>query len=225
MNIFIVLFILLINIINIFAMYKLLGKDIGKKEKIIFIAVGVAVMYMLVSAVYWLSSIGMDQNAADAGRDFITFTFVPVNGLCVLTFLSSSYKKYKAGHLKPNILRNRCVVLVAVLVILLIVEFFYFKNIQNNALEMVRDNTTNNIKKNLTQENTQVNAQVNNENSNNTSIENQLENEMSINSEQTNTSSENVEEIENVTSTNAEIINSTTVDSSVNTTVENNVLQ
>ena len=54
---------------------------------------------------------------------------------------------------------------------------------------------------------------------------NQLENEMSINSEQTNTSSENVEEIENVTSTNAEIINSTTVDSSVNTTVENNVLQ
>lgn len=219
MNIFIVLFILLINIINIFAMYKLLGKDIGKKEKIIFIAVGVAVMYMLVSAVYWLSSIGMDQNAADAGRDFITFTFVPVNGLCVLTFLSSSYKKYKAGHLKPNILRNRCVVLVAVLVILLIVEFFYFKNIQNNALEMVRDNTTNNIEKNLTQENTQVNAQVNNENSNNTSIENQLENEMSINSEQTNTSSENV------TSTNAEIINSTTVDSSVNTTVENNVLQ
>lgn len=215
MNIFIVLFILLINIINIFAMYKLLGKDIGKKEKIIFIAVGVAVMYMLVSAVYWLSSIGMDQNAADAGRDFITFTFVPVNGLCVLTFLSSSYKKYKAGHLKPNILRNRCVVLVAVLVILLIVEFFYFKNIQNNALEMVRDNTTNNIEENLTQENTQVN----NENSNNTSIENQLENEMSINSEQTNTSSENV------TSTNAEIINSTTVDSSVNTTVENNVLQ
>ncbi len=221
MNIFIVLFILLINIINIFAMYKLLGKDIGKKEKIIFIAVGVAVMYMLVSAVYWLSSIGMDQNAADAGRDFITFTFVPVNGLCVLTFLSSSYKKYKAGHLKPNILRNRCVVLVAVLVILLIVEFFYFKNIQNNALEMVRDNTTNNIEENLTQENTQVN----NENSNNTSIENQLENEMSINSEQTNTSSENVEKIENVTSTNAEIINSTTVDSSVNTTVENNVLQ
>ena len=37
MNIFIVLFILLINIVNIFAMYKLLGNDIGKKEKVIFI--------------------------------------------------------------------------------------------------------------------------------------------------------------------------------------------
>lgn len=91
MNIFIILFILLINVINIFAIYKLLGKDIKNKEKIIFIAVGVAIMYMLVSVVYWLSSIGMDKNAADAGRDFITFTFVPVNGLCVLTFLSSSY--------------------------------------------------------------------------------------------------------------------------------------
>ena len=35
MNIFIILFILLINVINIFAIYKLLGKDIKNKEKII----------------------------------------------------------------------------------------------------------------------------------------------------------------------------------------------
>ena len=145
MNIFIILFILLINVINIFAIYKLLGKDIKNKEKIIFIAVGVAIMYMLVSVVYWLSSIGMDKNAADAGRDFITFTFVPVNGLCVLTFLSSSYKKFKEGRLKANILRNRCVVLVAVLIILLVIEFFYFKNIQNNALEILND-AKNNIR-------------------------------------------------------------------------------
>lgn len=143
MNIFIILFILLINVINIFAIYKLLGNGIGRKEKILFIMVGVAVMYMLVSAVYWFSSIGMDKNAADSGRDLITFTFVPVNGLCVLTFLSSSYKKFKEGSLKVDILRNRCVVLVAVLIILLIVEFFYFKNIQNNALEML-NNATNN---------------------------------------------------------------------------------
>ena len=34
MNIFIILFILLINVINIFAIYKLLGKDIKNKEKI-----------------------------------------------------------------------------------------------------------------------------------------------------------------------------------------------
>lgn len=220
MNIFIVLFILLINVVNIFAMYKLLGNDIGKKEKVIFIAVGVAVMYMIVSVVYWLSSIGMNEKAADAGRDFITFTFVPVNGLCVLTFLSSSYKKYKAGHLKANILRNRCVALIVLLIILLIIEFFYFKNIQNNALEMLNNNTVNTIEENLTQENTQGN----NEN-NNTSVENQLESGMSTNSEQSNTSIENTEEINNITSTNAEMINGATVDSSENTTVESNVLQ
>lgn len=171
MNIFIILFILLINVINIFAMYKLLGKDIGSKEKIIFIAVGVAIMYMLVSAVYWLSSIGMDQNAADAGRDFITFTFVPVNGLCVLTFLSSSYKKFKEGRLKANILRNRCIVLVAVLIILLVIEFFYFKNIQNNALEILNNaknnttnstNTTNIINNNLNDTTNMINNNLNN---------------------------------------------------------------
>lgn len=182
MNIFIILFILLINVINIFAIYKLLGKDIKNKEKIIFIAVGVAIMYILVSVVYWLSSIGMDKNAADAGRDFITFTFVPVNGLCVLTFLSSSYKKFKEGRLKANILRNRCLVLVAVLIILLVIEFFYFKNIQNNALEILNDaknNITNNTNtiNNSTNENDTLNNNINysNENSimdNNTNNEN-----------------------------------------------------
>lgn len=188
MNIFIILFILLINVINIFAMYKLLGKDMGSKEKVIFIAVGVAVMYMVVSAVYWLSSLGMNQNAADAGRDFITFTFVPVNSLCVLTFLSSSYKKYKAGKLKANILRNRCVLLIAILIILLVIEFFYFKSIQNNALEMLNSNLNNST-------NTTQNVVENNEANN------------SINNEQTN--SVNNEEANNLTNEETNMVNET----------------
>lgn len=182
MNIFIILFILLINIVNIFAIYKLLGKDIGNKEKVIFIAVGVAVMYMLVSVVYWLSSIGINQNAADVGRDFITFTFVPVNGLCVLTFLSSSYKKYKEGHLKTNILRNRCLVLAVVLIILLIIEFFYFKNIQNNALEMLNNNLNN-----------ATNTAQNTDQQNNILTNNAIENGQATNSLSGNQANETVE--------------------------------
>lgn len=197
MNIFIILFILLINVINIFAMYKLLGKDIGNKEKIIFIAVGVAVMYMLVSVVYWLSSLGMNQNAADAGRDFITFTFVPVNSLCVLTFLSTSYKKYKEGKLKITILRNRCALLIVVLIILLVIEFFYFKNIQNNALEMLNNNLNNatNTTQNVT-ENEQVNNSINNEQNNLNNEETNIVNETvtdNIEASNINTNNEYVE--------------------------------
>lgn len=225
MNIFIVLFILLINVVNIFAMYKLLGNDIGKKEKVIFIAVGVAVMYMIVSAVYWLSSIGMNEKAADAGRDFITFTFVPVNGLCVLTFLSSSYKKYKAGRLKANILRNRCVALIGVLIILLIVEFFYFKNIQNNALEMLNNNlnnetntmqteNNNTVENNVTESNNIVNNAVSNDTEANTTENSETDNNTELNGAQ-NGNANNTEEQNGSTIEDAEI------NSTANATVSN----
>lgn len=155
MNIFIVIFILILNIVNVFAMYKLLGENVEKKDKIIFIAVGVAIMYGLVSLVYFLSGIGIDEATSEAGRDLITFTFVPVNGLCTLTFFTSSYKKYKDGKLGIDKLRNRIIVLFVLLVILLIGEFFYFKNIQNNALEMLNNNLNN-------ETNSSVNATVSN---------------------------------------------------------------
>ena len=60
MVIFIYLCILLLNIVAIFMTYKFLGEDFEKKEKSIFLVVGIAIMYMIVSLVYWLSTRGID---------------------------------------------------------------------------------------------------------------------------------------------------------------------
>ena len=221
MNIGIVLFILLINIVNIFTIYKLLGKDLGSKEKIIFIAVGVAIMYMIVSGVYWLSGIGIDENATEAGRDFITFTFVPVNSLCVFTFFSVSYKSYKNGRIKSDILKNRTILLVAILFILLIIEFFYFKNIQNNALEILKNNTINKIvQENVTQENIEQNStETNNQVTGNTSEDNIINNSVVDNTVNNLTNSSAINSQEN------NLVENTSTNNTTNGIVENNVLQ
>ena len=136
----IILFILLLNIVSIVLMYYCLG-DLSKKEKLIYIAAGVAVMYGLTSFVYWISTKGIEMTqVSETGKDLITFLFVPINGIIILPLLAKSYYKYKMGSLQGNILRNRGIVLGVILVILLIVECSYFKTIQEQVVSLVEKN-------------------------------------------------------------------------------------
>ena len=139
MVIFIYLCILALNLAAIFMTYKFLGEDIEKKEKAIFIVIGIAIMYMTVSLTYWLSTKNIDLGVSkDVGKNFITFTFVPINSMLVLPFLAGSYKYLKESKLSTQKFRNRVILATVILVIALIVEFFYFKDIQNGILSIIQ---------------------------------------------------------------------------------------
>lgn len=138
MVIFIYLCILILNIVAVFMTYKMLGEEIEKKEKLIFIIVGVAIMYMSVSCVYWLSTHNIAEAVSEQGKNFIVFTFVPVNAIIALPFLASSYKYLKMGRLKKDKFKNRTILICAILLIVLIFEFFYFKDIQNGILNIIK---------------------------------------------------------------------------------------
>ncbi len=138
MILFIYLCILVLNVLAIFLTYRFLGENTEKKDKLIFIVVGVAVMYMLVTLVYWLSTknINLGEGASTA-KNLITFAFVPVNVIAVLPFLARSYYYSKMGKLQKDQLKNRIILLAVILLVVLIIEFFYFKNIQNGILNII----------------------------------------------------------------------------------------
>lgn len=136
---FIYIGILILNIVAILLTYKVLGKDMDKKSKGIFIAVGIAVIYLLVSFVYWLGTKDIDLGVnSETGKNLITFTFVPVNAIIMMPFLASSYRNWKDGMLKNEPFRNRCILMGFILLIVLIIEFFYFKDIQNGILSILQ---------------------------------------------------------------------------------------
>jgi len=140
MIIFIYACILALNLVAIFLTYHFLGKEMDKKSKGIFIVVGIAIIYMLVSFIYWISTKDIDLGTSGtAGKNLITFTFVPVNAIILLPFLANSYRQFQAGKLKSIPFRNRCIVLVIILVVLLVFEFFYFRDIQNGILNMLQN--------------------------------------------------------------------------------------
>lgn len=144
MIIFIYACILALNLVAIFLIYYFLGKEMDKKSKGIFIIVGIAIIYMLVSFIYWISTKDINLGTSGkTGQNLITFTFVPVNAIVILPFLANSYRQLKTGKLKSVPFRNRCIVLVVILFILLIIEFFYFKDIQNGILNMLQNAKNN----------------------------------------------------------------------------------
>ena len=70
-------------------------------------------------------------------KKLITFTFVPVNAIIIMPFLAVSFRDWKDSRLKSRPFRNRCILLGIILLIILIIEFFYFKDIQNGILSIL----------------------------------------------------------------------------------------
>ena len=168
----IILFILILNVVSILLMYKSLNNRTSK-EKLLFIVIGIAVMYILTSIVYWISTKNIEiTEVSDYGKDLIIFLFVPINGIIILPLLARSYCKYKDGGISSTILRNRGVVFGIILLILLIIECAYFENIQNQVVKMI----TSNNKVKLEQEVNLNAVETNNINTNESNlIPNQIE--------------------------------------------------
>jgi len=136
----ILFFTLLLNIVAIVLTYNCLSK-IDKKERIIVVAVGIAVVYAVTSFVYWLSTKDIAiKEVSELGGKIITFLFVPINSIIVLPLMAKSYNKYKTGRLASDKLRNRGIVLGVILLIVLIIECSYFKDIQNGVVKLIEEN-------------------------------------------------------------------------------------
>ena len=149
----IILFILILNVVSILLMYRCLVNS-DRKEKLIFIAAGTALMYILTSIVYWISTRGIEMTeVSQTGKDLIIFAFVPVNGIiiqkeiknkngtCRLAEFAKSFTKFKDRKISGTVLRNRGIVLGVVLLILLILECIYFKNIQEQVVNYITEQT------------------------------------------------------------------------------------
>lgn len=137
--IIIVLFILILNIVSILLMYRSLD-NMTQKEKLIYIAAGTVMMYLLTLIIYWISTRNIEiTDVSRTGKDLIIFLFVPINGILVLPLFARSYSKFRDNKLSSRVLRNRGVALCLILFIILIIECVYFENIQKQVENMISE--------------------------------------------------------------------------------------
>ena len=145
----IILFTLILNAVSILLMYKCLN-GIEKKERWIFVIIGTALMYVVTNITYWFGTknIQISEETLQLGKDLIIFLFVPINGILILPLFAKSYMKFKLGNMDFSILRNRGIVLLVILLIILIIEGIYFGNIQKQVLNIINQKN-NKIQENI----------------------------------------------------------------------------
>lgn len=135
MNILLMLVILVINLIAVTIIYQFIKKQ-SKKDKIIFIAISFAIIYILVSITYWISGIGMDKKVNAVAKDFITYIFVPINVIIFIPFVASKYNKLKIKKATSKEFAKTIIKVSVAILIALVIECFYFKSIKQNISDL-----------------------------------------------------------------------------------------
>ena len=153
-NLFILLFILVANIVSLLLIYHSFDKNIEKTKKLLYTMIAMGVVYIIVLIVYFFSSIGIDKNIATQAKQMIVFTFVPVNSIIVIPFLLRSFNKRKDKEITSEQLNKRAVVMFIIAVVLVVSEFFYFRNIEKGIGKIIeQQETTNNTINTSTEDN------------------------------------------------------------------------
>lgn len=171
-KLFILLFILVANIVSILLIYHSLDKNIEKTKRLLYTMIAMGVVYIIVLIVYFFSSIGIDKRIATQAKQTIVFTFVPVNSIIVIPFMLRSFNKRKDREITGEQLNKRAVVMFIIAVVIVVIEFFYFRNIEKGIGRIIEQqeaasNTVNTTVENLT---------VENKISNNAVVENSISN-------------------------------------------------
>ena len=88
--------------------------------------------------------------------------FVPVNVILFIPFIAFNYIKFKDKKIKQEDLFKKVFIIAIIAVIVLIGEYFYFKNIQNNV-KQISQNVEEKQNITITNEQTNTNNQLNEE--------------------------------------------------------------
>ncbi len=194
-NIYLTIAIAVANIIAIAITYQII-KKMPKRNKIIFLAISVAIMYILVSIVYWISGFGIEAKIHSALKNFVTYLFVPINVVLFVPYFALQYKKFIHKQLKVEQFSKKLSILVTILIVVLVVEYFYFVNIQKNVKniqENAQQTQSNEIQSNEVQNNENKNNEEQTSENQNSVVQNtDVKDDKKQNVEAQNTNSQKV---------------------------------
>lgn len=136
METIIIAFIVIINLAAILVIYKSLS-NVELKNRLILIAIGEIVMYVILFVVYGISSAGADSTIVNSSRQIILFTLLPINVVCIEFPLMLTLRKAQQGDIDNEKFKSRMLLCLIVCVVILIIEFMYIKDIQAGISNIV----------------------------------------------------------------------------------------
>ena len=125
----IIAFIVIMNLAAVLVIYRSLS-NIELKNKLILLAIGEIVMYVILFIVYGISSAGADELVANSSRQIILFTLLPINVVCIEFPLMLLFKKLQQGDIEKDSFNKRMIFCFFFCILILVLEFIYIISIQ-----------------------------------------------------------------------------------------------
>ncbi len=145
MNTALITFMVVINLASAFVIFKVLS-NIELKNKLILVAIGEIVMYVILFVVYGISSAGANETIVNSSRQIILFTLLPINIICIELPIMLTLKKLQQGDIDNNKFKRRMSIFLIIGIIILILEFNYIRDIQTGISNFISNsNYINNI--------------------------------------------------------------------------------
>lgn len=133
---FLSLFIIIANVVAGAIVYFSLSRNWDTKKKTITLAIVFGGMYLIVSILYLLSSIGLNASQLPSGaKNLLVSSFVAVNIIMFIPFIVRSYNKVENKELGEKKFENRLKLAGVIFLIVMIMEFCSLRGTIKNIFE------------------------------------------------------------------------------------------
>ena len=112
----------------------------GNFTRISYIIIGTACITLSTFIIFLISKNGITypvQDMIGATRNIILLTFVPINGFFILPQIANIIGRIKNDDITPEQLKRRLVIFIIAIIVIVIFECSYFKNIQNGIIQLI----------------------------------------------------------------------------------------
>ena len=110
------------------------------KFKIIYIAIGLAIMFIVTLIIFNISSNGINYENSEITsqvRNILLAVFVPVNGIITMPYLAHLLGKTNNNEITKESFKKRCILLIIIFVLIIVFECSYFNSTQQGIVNMI----------------------------------------------------------------------------------------
>ena len=111
-----------------------------KKERIIFIVLGIIILMIVTFILFSISRIGIQYPSKDVlkqVRKVSLLLFVPLNGFVSLPHIAKLKSDIKCKDISNEEIKKRIIILSCIIMIIIIVQIFYLKDFQSGIIELI----------------------------------------------------------------------------------------
>lgn len=136
------IFIIIVSISIYFVLLAWTWKSLDEIEitkKIIFIIIGIFILYLLTQFIFSISQNSIiydNENIKKSIQNMLVGIFTGINGIIALPQIAKIIKKVKENEIEKNQIIKRIILILAIFIICLIFENGYMKNTQEGILEI-----------------------------------------------------------------------------------------